>query len=153
MREIDISRLGRRRVLLPEVVLCREDYARRGWSRSAVEEFARMVRRRVPWHTPLVVDRELHLLDGWRRYEAYRLAYPSDWHRVEVEVAVLECDPSERLLWSARLNRVHGERLSDEEAADVAARYALRLGCEGVLALKREAKGYEWLRENVKEGA
>jgi hypothetical protein len=127
------------RRLLGELLRVREYYPRRGISRAWVEELARLVRRRVKWHTPLVVDRENYLLDGWHRYEAYRLVH-SDWPLVAVDVRVVDCDPEERLLAAAELNRAHGRRLTDDEAVRVAARCALAQGAEGERELVRAAR-------------
>ncbi len=139
----DILKSGRLERRLPgELVLRRWDYARREWSRSAVEKLSRLIRQRVPWHTPLVADPANHLLDGWRRYKAYRLVYPADRLRVEVEVLIVDCEPHELLLIGAKLNRVHGERLPDEDAAEVAAQCALRMGPRDEREMRRKARRF-----------
>jgi len=137
-----VSAEGGEKRFLGELVLVRSEYPRRSFSRAAAEEMARLIRLGVTRHTPLVVDRENHLLDGWRRFEAYKVVYPSDWPLIAVEVLVIDCPPEERLLRAALLNRVHGERLDDEDAARVAAKYALLAAPATPRDLRKRAAEY-----------
>lgn len=127
MKKPALSENGRvlEKRLLGELILVRRDYPRRYFSRAMTEEMARLIRQGVSWHTPMIVDRENHLVDGWRRFEGYRIVFPEDWPLLSVEVQVIDCPPEERLLMAAILNRIHGDRLDDEEAATVAAKYAI----------------------------
>lgn len=127
---------------LGQLVLVRAEYPRKRFSRVMAEEMARLIRMGVKWHTPLVVDREDHLLDGWRRFEGYRIVHPEDWPLIEVDVEVVDCPPEERLLRAALLNRLHGDRLDDGEAAEVAARYALLRAPRDEGELRKAAREY-----------
>jgi hypothetical protein len=137
----DICNTDTTRVLLPQLVRDWSDYPRARMLRSWVEDLTAMIRDGVRWSTPLVADEDLHLLDGWHRVAAYEAVYGADAARLEVEVAVLPVPPGERLLTAARLNREHGARLSDEDAAMVAVRLAEVSAGEDVRkALRRYAR-------------
>jgi hypothetical protein len=137
----DIREADTTRVLLPQLIRDWPDYPRARMLRSWVEDLTAMIRDGVRWSTPLVADEDLHLLDGWHRAAAYEAVYGADAARLEVEVAVLPVPPGERLLTAARLNREHGARLSDEDAARVAVRLAEASAGEDVRkALRRYAQ-------------
>lgn len=130
-----------RRVLLPELVLDWQDYPRERLDRRNVDHLLEVLRAGKGWRTPVVVDEELHVLDGWHRLQALREHLDSSL--VEVEALVVRCRPEDRLRVAALLNRAHGLRLTDEDAARCAARLASREAAEGGLerALRR------WSRE------
>lgn len=129
--------VGYRRVLLPELVLEWADYPRGRLDQQNVDHLVRVLRSGQPWATPLVVDEELRLLDGWHRVEAFREHYGDRWVRLEVEVLVVRCKPTDRLLAAALMNRRHGLRLDDRDAARVAALCVLRDAPESPGALLR----------------
>jgi hypothetical protein len=126
--------------LLGELVLLEDEYPRRSLNRTWVEELAAMAKQGVRWHTPLVVDRGRHLLDGWHRYHALWAVYGNASPLLEVEVEVDPCEPHERLFRAAEINRLHGRRLADDDAARVVARCALALAPGGERAVKRAAR-------------
>jgi hypothetical protein len=126
--------------LLGELVLVREEYPRRGMSQAWIQELAGLLAQGLKWATPLVVDADEHLLDGWHRFEAYRRHDPEGWPLREVEVQVIDCAPEDRRYWAAALNRAHGRRLDDEEAAAVAAERARRLGGDDLREMRRQAR-------------
>lgn len=117
--------VGLRRVLLPELDLDWSCYPRQRLDRRNVEHLLAVLKSGGRWWTPLVVDGELRLLDGWHRVHALREFYGDDAVRLEVEVLEVRCEPRDRLLVAALLNRWHGARLSDEDAARCAAALAL----------------------------
>jgi len=126
-------------VLLPELRLDWDDYPRRRLDRQNVDHLVRVLRSGQAWSTPLVADEELRLVDGWHRVEALREHYGDRWVRLEVEVLVVRCRPEDRLRVAAVLNRRHGRRLDDGDAARVAALLALRDASGSVEAQLRRA--------------
>jgi len=148
--------LGLRRVLLPELVLEWSDYPRGRLDPQNVDYLVRVLRSGRPWATPLVVDEELRLLDGWHRVEALKEYYGDRWVRLEVEVLVVRCKPTDRLLAAALTNRRHGLRLDDRDAARVAALHVLRDAPESPGTLLRRvcaelAVGVELARMALRE--
>ena len=115
---------GMTRVLLPELRLDPSIYPRSRLERSNVEYLEQVLRAGGGWWHPIIATDDLAVLDGWHRIHALRNHYGPEHVRVEVEVLRVRCDPADRLLAAALLNRAHGSRLSDDDAARVAARLA-----------------------------
>jgi hypothetical protein len=148
--------VGYRRVLLPELALEWADYPRGRLDQQNVDHLVRVLRSGRPWATPLVVDEELRLIDGWHRVEALKEYYGDRWVRLEVDVFVVRCRPADRLLAAALMNRRHGLRLDDTDAARVAALWVLRDAPESPGTLLRRvcaelAVGVELARMALRE--
>jgi ParB-like chromosome segregation protein Spo0J len=99
---------------------------------------------------PIVVTKELILIDGYHRLIAHRLE-----ERKEIEVKILDI-PKERILWEAsKLNSKHGFQLSRDEKWNLARKFYQNNGfkIQQIANTLNISVGTldEWIKDLIKE--
>lgn len=121
-------------------------YPRDSFDNEVVNSYALNVEQ-LP---PIVVSKELVLVDGYHRLLAHKLR-----GKIKIKAEVIEC-PKERVLWEAtKLNAKHGLQLNRYEKRRLARLFYKNNGCtyeeiSDVLAVE-ESTLSNWLRDLVKE--